>query len=168
MSSHRNLIQSLSGGNGELVLEFFATFSRFEYALKRAHFVKPNRNDARPDWDSFADALNGKFAAITDPDFISAKSYLRNKPPCKQKVDKASSMGWKWLSNKPQETGESDERYFLRLVRDVRNNLFHGGKYPDGPVDEPARNSQLLQACLTILDKCLPMNDFVARFFREV
>ena len=85
MDAHRNLIQSLAGGNGELVFKFFATFSGFECALKRAHFVKGDRyNNAVPDWCGFADKLNGQLAAITDGDFIDAKTYLLQEPPKKQ------------------------------------------------------------------------------------
>jgi hypothetical protein len=73
------------------------------------------------------------------------------------------------MPNDPQGT-ESDERYLLRLVRDVRNNLFHGGKYPapTGPVDgEVLRNSKLLKACLTILDRCQSLHADVSRVFEE-
>jgi hypothetical protein len=50
MSTHHKLIQSLTGGSDEMVWQFFVTFSRFEYALKRAGFVKGDRyNNALPD-----------------------------------------------------------------------------------------------------------------------
>jgi hypothetical protein len=168
MSSNRNLIPSLTEGNGELVLEFFATFSRFECALKRAHFVKEGAHgSANPDWTKFADKLDGQLVAIADPDFIEARSYLLTSPPQTQKVNAGASMGWKWMPNDPQRT-ESNERYLLRLVRDVRNNLFHGGKYPTGPVDgEALRNSKLLKACLTILDRCQSLDASVSQFFEE-
>ncbi len=40
-----------------------------------------------------------------------------------------SDRSMRWEKNS-KSNGESDERYLLRLVRDVRNNLFHGGKVP--------------------------------------
>jgi hypothetical protein len=72
-------------GDDKLVFEFFATFSRFECALKRAGFVKEGLwGSASPAWKEFANTLNGKLAAITDADFITAKSFLLEKPPEKQ------------------------------------------------------------------------------------
>jgi hypothetical protein len=163
-------LETIAGGDCKLVLKFFVTFSRFECALKRAHFVKGDGNgNASPCWNGFADKVDGRLVAITDKDFIEARSYLLNAPPCKQKVDEAEPMGWKWMPNNPQ-GAESDERYLLRLVRDVRNNLFHGGKYPapSGPVDgEALRNSKLLQACLTVLDRCQSLHADVSKFFEE-
>jgi hypothetical protein len=56
----------------------------------------------------------------------------------------------------------------LRLVRDVRNNLFHGGKYLKTPVDGAARrNKDLLQACLTVLAECRSVDTWVNAFFEE-
>lgn len=47
--------------------------------------------------------------------------------------------------------GISDEQYVIELLKTVRNNLFHGGKYPDGPVEEIARNREILRASLVVL-----------------
>jgi hypothetical protein len=66
---------------------------------------------------------------------------------------------------------ETEVQYLLRLVRDVRNNLFHGGKYPEsqgGPIDgNTLRNKRLLQACLTILDTCRSLDAKVGDLFAE-
>lgn len=56
----------------------------------------------------------------------------------------------------------------LRLVRVVRNNLFHGGKYQSGPFDEIARNENLLEAAITVLSHCLALSDPVREAFEEV
>ncbi len=168
MSANSNLI---TVADDDLVLKFFKTFSRFECALKRAHFVKRfgNTDNAGPDWNKFADKLNGKLVG-KDTDFTKARKYLLTAPPRQQKVDAAASMGWKWMPHDPQGT-ESDERYLLRLVRDVRNNLFHGGKYPppnDDLVDGQAlRNRKLLGACLTILDRCQSLDADVKKYFEQ-
>jgi hypothetical protein len=72
-----------------------------------------------------------------------------------------------WQKN-TRRNGEGETEYLLRLVRDVRNNLFHGGKYPEEPVSgQSLRNSKLLQACLTILEKYLSLNADVKCFFEE-
>jgi hypothetical protein len=63
-------------------------------------------------------------------------------------------LGWKKVKRR---AGDSEERYLLRLIKTVRNNLFHGGTFanPGGPVEDPARNRPLLNACITILKACL-------------
>ena len=64
MNTQPDSIQSIAGDD-KLVFEFFATFSRFECALKRAGFVKRGPcGSASPDWEEFAKSLNGKLAAI--------------------------------------------------------------------------------------------------------
>ena len=123
---------------------------------------------ANPDWPKFADKVDASLASITDADFIAAKSFLLHRPPQKQMFVAPNRMRWEPNSRK---VGESETEYLLRLVRDVRNNLFHGGKYPSadgGPVDGKAlRNSNLLEACLTILDKCRSQNANVETRFAE-
>ncbi len=167
MSTHHDLIRSLTGDNSEIVLQFFVTFSRFEYALKRAGFVRRgDHNNASADWCRFArERLDARLADITDTEFEEARSYLLHEPPRKQIfVESEEIMQWRANS---QRSRECEAEYLLRLVKDVRNNLFHGGKYPDGPVSNQARNKRLLQACLTILEKCLSLDADVKHFFEE-
>lgn len=163
MSIHHTLIQSLTGDNDELVVQFFVTFSRFEYALKRAGYVKGSHY-ASADWNSFAKKkLETKIASVQNPEFIKAKAFLLDAPPQKQIVVNNNHMRWQ---NNLKRHEEGDAEYVLRLVRDVRNNLFHGGKYPDGIVSEQSlRNTDLLQACLVILAECLLLDDDVKEFF---
>jgi len=169
VNTHRDLIQSLTGDNDELVLQFFITFSRFEYALKRAGFVKSGpSNSALPDWSKFAkEKCNALLDDTTDIEFTEARSFLLQKPPQKQIFVKSGNcMQWQ---NNTKRNGEGDAEYLLRLVRDVRNNLFHGGKYPEGPVSGLIlRNSKLLQACLTILEKGLSLDADVKHFFEDL
>jgi hypothetical protein len=51
-----------------------------------------------------------------------------------------------------QRADESDAAYMLHLLKTARNNLFHGGKYPDGPIFEIAWNREILRATLVVLD----------------
>jgi hypothetical protein len=60
------------------------------------------------------------------------------------------------------------EKWILRLVRTVRNNLFHGGKYPypDEPINQPARDRKVLSASLTVMEECLRLSPLLeAKFF---
>lgn len=157
-------------GDRDLVFRFFAFFSRFEYALKRAKFLKPGSSNqayqAEPDWDKYADELRGQFAKVDDGDFKAAYAYLRSNPPKKQVV-KGNQINW---NVSRQDKSESDEKYILRLVRTVRNNLFHGGKYPSpvGPVGDVGRNNGLLESCIVVLDRCLILSPDVQKIFSEV
>lgn len=152
-------------GDKQLVFQFFVDFSRFEYALKRTGFLKYRDRRAEANWDTFANSVRAQLGDVRDPDFIEARRLLLSRPPQTQ-VAVGGKLGW-------QETGrgdgESEERYLLRLVRVVRNNLFHGGKYPYpfGPVAEPARDRELLQAGVVILQTCLTLSPEVAAFFGE-
>jgi hypothetical protein len=161
-------IRSITGDE-KLVLDFFATFSRFECGLKRAGFVREGvHGSASPDWKAFANAIDEQLTAATDAAFTSAKDFLLREPPQLQKYDPPKSV--KWEGNAPR-ANESAAQYLLRLVRDVRNNLFHGGKYPEsqgGPISgESLRNAKLLQACLTVLDTYLSFDLAVKSRFEE-
>ena len=169
LNTHLKLIQSITGRNDEVVLQFFVAFSRFEYALKRAGFVKGDRhNNASADWCRFAqDRIDPRISGIMDTGFTEARSYLLQKSPQRQILRSNNNIGW---SANSKWSNESEGEYLLRLVKDTRNNLFHGGKYPlpDGPVSDcTLRNSQLLQACLTILNYCLSIDEEVKSFFEE-
>jgi hypothetical protein len=162
MSTHLHLFRS-TGADDDLVLEFFANFSRFEYALKRAGFVKSDRHlNAMPDWDRFARKVAGGLGEVADEDFKTAKSYLLQNPPRKQVL---KDKRVQWETNRKRDN-EPEGQYLLRLVRDVRNNLFHGGKYDHESVDDRSlRNSDLLNASLNILDQCLQLDNTLAFFF---
>jgi len=148
----------------ELVLKFFAFFSRFEYSLKRSGFLKRG-NRAEPNWDMYANSLRGRFAKVQDQAFQNAVTFLLREPP-KTQVVSGNDLGW---SDSVQGDGEHHEHYVLRLVSTVRNNLFHGGKYPHpfGSVDDVARNRRLLEAAITVLGQCLELSEPVRAVFEE-
>jgi hypothetical protein len=41
------------------------------------------------------------------------------------------------------------------VVRRIRNNLFHGGKYPSGPEPDLSRDEKLLMQAIRILEPAL-------------
>jgi len=148
----------------ERVLNFFAYFSRFEYSLKRSGFLKPG-NKAEPDWDEFANSIRGHFAKIQDATFLDAVTFLRAEPP-KTQVVRGNDLDW---AEAIRGKGEHDERYTLRLISIVRNNLFHGGKYPypNGSMPDAGRNRRLLEAALTVLSQCLELSSAVRSAFED-
>ncbi|MDK9722329.1 MAG: hypothetical protein OEL53_14220 [Rhodospirillales bacterium] len=128
--------------------KFFAVFSRFEFAMKRAGYLKSHAEGAaaEPGWDCFArDLTNTFFQTVQNSN--SAK-VLFDVPPKKQIVQ-GNSFDWK--------KGEdiTDINKLFLAVRCVRNNLFHGGKFLIEPVEEPSRNKELLRACPAILETAL-------------
>lgn len=162
----RASLEAIAGGTGDLVIEFFVVFSRFECALKRAGFVKVyNHDGVYADWDKFAETrLDKRLPSMEDLEFNQARLYLIGHPPQKQ-IFRNGRMGWE---DNAKRKGESDSKYLLRLVRDVRNNLFHGGKYPMVPIDgEALRNKDLLQACLSVLTACLSIDSSIDAFFND-
>ena len=115
----------------ELLLEFFLAFSRFEYALKASGLFKHHPPDpprwpkAEPDWDRFAASLRDSFNASATDDLRQACDYMLDSPP-NQQVICNDAVAWE-TPVRPDE--ETDIQFLLRMVRCVRNNLFHGGKY---------------------------------------
>ena len=142
----------------ELLLDFFLTFSRFEYALKDSDFFqRSGRNyshrhqDANPDWDSFAVSLRGVFRADSNDELQRACEYISDSPPDKQVIID-DAVDWE-TPTRPE--NESEIEFLLRMVRSIRNNLFHGGKHSTEPHEEVNRTERLLNVSLIILHECL-------------
>lgn len=170
MNRDLSLVDRIAGDR-ELIFEFLVVFARFEYALKRSGFAMSShlrdgkRRPAEPDWISFSESIAAttKFSTITDPSFVAACHYLRNNPPkCQYITDGSLSFVEAELEKAP------DETYVIRLVKFVRNNLFHGGKFPNDPAPDLARNGKLLEASLIILRQCLILNDPVRGAFEAM
>lgn len=146
--------------------QFFAAFSRFEFALKEAGFAKKRRaNDdsVQPDWSGYAKTVGGQFAKVNGRRFQDAVEFITNFPPNIQVVGAGGTLKWQAPARAPKDT---DEDYVLRLVRTVRNNLFHGGKHSGGP-SQWERDGELLGVSLVILEHCLEISPKVAQAFKE-
>ena len=157
----------LNSDDRDLVYKFFVLFMRFEFALKRAGFLK-NGTPGAPamaDWKSYAETLRGRLGTHSS-DVMNACKELFAHPPGEQIMTDDLQLGWRAVSHR---TEDSEEWRVLRLVKTVRNNLFHGGKYadPSGPVAEPARDGALLRACVSILEACLDLSPQLRDKFSE-
>lgn len=133
----------------ELTVEFLGTFARFEYALKRAGYVEGNNKFVGADWDRF-----GREVAAISPEalgpIVASCPYLQDHPPKKQ-VLQDGRLVWKAR----EASGGTAIQEILLSVRTVRNNVFHGGKFPEGPVAEPLRDERLIRDCLAVLNSLL-------------
>jgi hypothetical protein len=146
----------------EMALQFLAVFSRFEYALKRAGYVRGDEKGVAADWDRFAQDLPPLGEAALRPILASAE-YLQQHPPRKQ-ILKAGRLHW-------EERGAGAGSVIgnvLLSVRTVRNNVFHGGKFREGPIAEPLRDERLIRECVAVLESllALPLPNQVADYFR--
>ena len=149
-----------------LVIDFLERFARFESELKvDGCLTDPTPGAvAKANWNRYATLLGGRLLARQDT--ADAAASLLADPPKVQYVTEGQTARFEPQARNPR---HSDERWLLRLVQTVRNNLFHGGKHapPLGLVGEPARDRALLRACIVILDACLELNLVLRSRFRE-
>ena len=146
----------------DLTLEFMATFSRFEFALKKSGYARGDDSQVSPDWDAFAKDVAKLDAPIFAP-VLNSCQYLQQHPPKKQVLQNGQL---RWIER--QGTSGSAIGDVLLSVRTVRNNVFHGGKFPDGLIADPLRDEQLIRDCLAVLQSLLqlPLPNGVAEHFR--
>ena len=138
------------GSTHDEILRFVLFYSRFEYALKRSGFIfaaDPHRPSAN--WKDFADQIQSR-GALNAAFRDRAEALLKQAP--KKQVLRDGVLRWESLTTGPERT--LVERV-IDCLRVVRNNLMHGGKYPDAPVSEPGRNSTLLVAGIAAMNALL-------------
>lgn len=156
----------------ELLLNFFLTFSRFEYALKASnYFIRPHATtnntlrppDAKPDWVRFAVSLRDTFQKNKNDQLLEACEYIIESPPWKQVI---VNNGVAWESPIRPER-ETDIEFILRMIRCIRNNLFHGGKFNNEAFEQEGRTKKLLECSLIILAEYLSLASDVKAAYDE-
>lgn len=103
---------------------------------------------AEPNWRAFEVGIRD--AALASDSFkVAARGLVELAPKCQVIVD--GKLGWETA-----EQGQAEDvQYALFLLRTVRNNLFHGGKYErGGPIHDAARDTKILTAPLSLLEEC--------------
>lgn len=141
-----------------LAFEFFREFARCECCLKAVGFRK-NDVVAQPDWDAFAQTVRQTIEEPTDHKVVAAVQYFSKHPPKKQVV-KDGELAWSAQSPLSEPTAQE----ILVLLRRVRNNLFHGGKF-NGNWFAPQRSEELLTHGLVLLRACIAGNDKMKKAF---
>lgn len=140
-----------------MLLDFFLTFSKFEFALKATGKFKRHSSDeneiyrAEPDWESFSEDLSDHFDVNASPHLTQAYEYLNDNPPHRQMIVNEEIV-WQTTA---KYAGETDIHFLLRIVRTVRNNLFHGGKHNIEMHEDTQRIELLLRDSLIVLYACL-------------
>ncbi len=138
-----------------LIQDFFICFSRFECALKAAGFIDGGANRAWPNWDTFVASIEPTFVKGASPELRNAVDYILLNPPRIQTLQ-GGQLVWQ---NRVFEANEPEICKLGKSIRDIRNNLFHGGKFHGKFEDEVSRNSRLLSYSLIVLDNWLGLSD---------
>jgi hypothetical protein len=122
-------------------VSFFATFARFEHALIQAPYLRHSKTGvtAEAGWAGFAADLGEGFLVACRAEPEVEKLFIN--PPMLLKVDQGEESSWK-----KARAVNSVADCFL-LVKDVRNNLFHGDIYPHSE-----REERLIIAAQRVLD----------------
>lgn len=129
----------------DIVCEFFATFSRIEFALKEIGYVRNERGIVSPAWWGFAEDMNGKVIVEPNSELANAINCLCEEPPMVQ----VSAHNWQ-----PAELhGQSLLEKAIDATCRVRHNLFHGGKHT--PHSPPGRDRKLVTSALCVLLACV-------------
>lgn len=162
----------------ELLCEYFLTFSRFEYSLKAIGLFKRPKSkginrfkengclpDAEPDWDSFAASLQDVFQTDRTEALKQACYCILDSPPFKQVIiNNDDSLAWE---TPVRAASDSEIAFLLTMVRRIRNNLFHGGKYNIEVHEDTERTAMFLISSLVILEECLYLNTELKLVFDE-
>ncbi len=143
----------------ELVYQFVFAFSRLEYSLKEAGFIRRGpRSSALPDWHGFVQRWENNFDGEDNVGELLALA------PKRQCVDQDG--GTYWL-----EEGNEIDRSALSSVclalRTVRNNLFHGGKHGDGNWDDAGRVAALLASAIEVVSALKEIDPEVSAHFLD-
>jgi hypothetical protein len=147
----------------QLACAFLGVFARFEYALKAAEFLQGDDNNAEPDWSSFARSIAEPFTAAQEAELSHAVAYLLDQPPRKQVI---LDGRLEWRAAPPDNNLSRAEQVFL-MVRRVRNNLFHGGKFLPPEGNNHDRDQLLVHHALAVLQACIRLHPAVAAAYRE-
>lgn len=143
----------------DLAFDFLYWFSRFEFSLKENKFLKNDKigANAEPAWDDFV----VQYAA--DFKHTPQTQELLRLNPMRQKVGANSCLEWKDVV---LDDCLSDLCKIVRLLKTIRNNLFHGGKHGAEGWDDVNRTMQLLSCGKSILDQLIGMTNFQADYAR--
>lgn len=151
-------LEEISADMRNRSFEFFYWFSRFEFALKENGFL---RNDApgsraEPGWAQFVDKYEANYG------LSSTGSRLIDAAPRRQIV---GEHGLEFVPVGYSDQSSDMERV-VRLVKTVRNNLFHGGKHGVDDWDDPTRALLLMELCIGILDELAHLSGIEADYKR--
>jgi hypothetical protein len=140
-----------------LMIEFFITFSRFECALKASNFANVNNEKVNANWDAFVASIAATFNIEKSAGLKVAVEYLIQNPPRIQSLDNGQ-LSWR---DRPFQKNVTPLTRLNLSIRDIRNNLFHGGKFNGNYQEDISRNFILLKNSIIILNEWLELSETV-------
>lgn len=134
-------------------LDFMFWFSRFEFALKKAGYLKSSDagKKAEPNWDMFVKKNRARYETSA-----AARALVQARPR-QQVVMPKGQLAWQDLQFAAT---EFDLQKVTLLLRLVRNNLFHGGNPADPAWDDVDRLATLLDTSRQVLDDLAQFGGF--------
>jgi len=157
----KQFIASLNGSITDeglsLINEFFITFSRFECALKASGFYNVNNGKVTANWDTFIRSIRDTFDKERTNEIKNAVDYLIQHPPRIQSIEN-DRLVW---NDRNFNQNEPLENKLCLSIRDIRNNLFHGGKFQGNYQEDVSRNYKLLNSSIIILNEWLRLDESV-------
>jgi hypothetical protein len=147
----------------QAAMAFFAVFARFEFALKASGFARGKEGErADVAWEGYANAIGNVSQGMVHVDAVQAAiKYLCTEPPKQQRIEIRGGRKFAQYSHAaPSAQPRTDLKTALLVAKDVRNNLFHGGKLMREETD-PDRNRRLMHTSLLVLSAALPILDEV-------
>jgi len=145
---------------GQLAFDFFYWFSRFEYALKDAGFLRSKEVGvpAEPSWKKFCQKYRDNYQPGA-----AARALLDASPQC-QIVAAGGGLDFAPVLFNP---GVSELDKVVELARTVRNTLFHGGKHGSVFWDDPTRMQLLLTTTTGVLSELAELGGLQGEYERE-
>ena len=90
----------------------------------------------------------------SSPQLQAACEYLLDSPPNHQVL---TSAGIAWETPIRSCSEKTEIEFLLRMIRCVRNNLFHGAKFNAHVHEDVERTELLLRHSITVLEACLDL-----------
>jgi hypothetical protein len=150
----------------DLLLRFFLTFSRFEYALKAAGFLIGNSKQAGADWDRFARSIRSHFNLDKSPALRNACDPFIINPPWKQVVI-GGQLHWNASVAVSNISDVKGIEHMLLMIRRVRNNLFHGAQHNSDVIEGTERKRKLIESAVSVLEECLELSPDVKKHYND-
>lgn len=135
----------------ETGMNFFHFFSMFEYALKANGYTHPKTGIVKQaDWEGFVKDNQELLDVGLDQNqnIRDSVNYLLSSPPKQQSRNEEGVLEW---VDPVVDDNAPDRTKLVKHIRQVRNNLFHGGKFRGDYFSAPERSSDLIAHCTAIM-----------------
>lgn len=158
-----HLLEQLLIEDERLVFTFFVVYSRFEYSLKKLGYVQERENGLEIQAECFIAEIRDEFDPERTDELEDAVSYLLDRPTDIQTLNENGNLDFE--EHPSTEEGHPVALRVYHSIRIARNNLFHGGKFKDGEVQDPGRDEDLLRSSLAVLKEFIRLNSRLQNTF---